>query len=108
MGDGRAVGGGCESQQHQTGVRGRLKEYFVPGSMRPGERELVQKIDFFILTFCCLSYFLNYVSLLSFISFIPGLDTSLDFSQFPYCSCQGKDEADNGTFENDQVTHFRS
>ncbi|KAE9978207.1 hypothetical protein BLS_000799 [Venturia inaequalis] len=29
--------------------------------MRPGERKLVQKIDFFILTFCCLSYFLNYL-----------------------------------------------
>ena len=28
----------------------------------PGERKLVQKIDFFILSFCCLSYFLNYVS----------------------------------------------
>jgi hypothetical protein len=29
---------------------------------KPGERRLVQKIDFFILTFCCLSYFVNYVS----------------------------------------------
>jgi ACS family pantothenate transporter-like MFS transporter len=29
----------------------------------PAERKLVRKIDFFILTFCCLSYFLNYVSL---------------------------------------------
>lgn len=28
----------------------------------PAERKLVRKIDFFILTFCCLSYFLNYVS----------------------------------------------
>jgi len=27
------------------------------------ERKLVQKIDFFILTFCCLSYFVNYVSM---------------------------------------------
>ncbi|KAK0723524.1 pantothenate transporter [Lasiosphaeria miniovina] len=26
-----------------------------------GERRLVRKIDFFILTFCCLSYFLNYL-----------------------------------------------
>lgn len=25
----------------------------------PGERKLVQKLDFFILTFCCLMYFLN-------------------------------------------------
>jgi hypothetical protein len=40
----------------------RLKQYFSPGGLKPGERKLVQKIDFFILTFCCLSYFLNYVS----------------------------------------------
>jgi len=62
MDDERGDGGNFENEQHQTGFRGRLKEYFVPGSMRPGERKLVQKIDFFILTFCCLSYFLNYVS----------------------------------------------
>lgn len=74
MDDGRAVGGNYESQQHQTGVRGRLKEYFVPGSMKPGERKLVQKIDFFILTFCCLSYFLNYVSLEIFFYFIYSRD----------------------------------
>jgi hypothetical protein len=43
-------------------VRLRLKEYFSPGGLLPGEKKLVQKIDFFILTFCCLSYFLNYVS----------------------------------------------
>ncbi|KAM4055853.1 major facilitator superfamily protein [Hirsutella rhossiliensis] len=30
-------------------------------SLGPGERALVQKIDFFILTFCCLSYFVNYL-----------------------------------------------
>ncbi|KAH7559798.1 hypothetical protein BM1_03432 [Bipolaris maydis] len=27
----------------------------------PGERKLVRKLDFFILTFCCLMYFLNYL-----------------------------------------------
>lgn len=63
MEDERGAGGDYGNQQQQTGVRGRVKEYFIPGSMRPGERKLVQKIDFFILTFCCLSYFLNYVSL---------------------------------------------
>lgn len=38
-----------------------LREYFKV-EYRPGERLLVQKVDFFILTFCCLSYFMNYVS----------------------------------------------
>lgn len=39
----------------------KLREYFKV-EYRPGERALVQKVDFFILTFCCLSYFMNYVS----------------------------------------------
>ena len=39
----------------------RLREYFRV-EYQPGERMLVQKIDFFILTFCCVSYFMNYVS----------------------------------------------
>lgn len=38
----------------------KLREYFKV-EYRPGERALVQKVDFFILTFCCLSYFMNYV-----------------------------------------------
>ncbi|KAG9503109.1 hypothetical protein J7337_005947 [Fusarium musae] len=38
----------------------RLKEY-LHVDYKPGERRLVQKIDFFILTFCCLSYFVNYL-----------------------------------------------
>jgi len=41
----------------------RLKEYIRPGEGLPGERALVQKLDFFILSFCCVMYFLNYVSL---------------------------------------------
>jgi ACS family pantothenate transporter-like MFS transporter len=39
----------------------RAREYLNP-RYQPGERKLLQKIDFFILTFCCLSYFMNYVS----------------------------------------------
>ena len=29
---------------------------------KPGEAKLLRKLDFFILTFCCLMYFANYVS----------------------------------------------
>lgn len=43
------------------GFKTQLQEYFR-SDHQPGERKLVQKIDFFILTFCCLSYFTNYVS----------------------------------------------
>jgi hypothetical protein len=42
------------------GFQQRLKDYFQ-NNYKPGERKLLQKIDFFILTFCCLSYFVNYV-----------------------------------------------
>lgn len=38
----------------------RIRAYIKP-SQSSEERKLVQKIDFFILTFCCLSYFCNYV-----------------------------------------------
>ncbi|KAI0593502.1 major facilitator superfamily domain-containing protein [Biscogniauxia sp. FL1348] len=41
-------------------MRSRIREYFH-SEYQPGERMLVQKIDFFILTFCCLSYFTNYL-----------------------------------------------
>ncbi|KAL2127152.1 hypothetical protein VTI74DRAFT_11249 [Chaetomium olivicolor] len=39
-----------------------LRDYFSSAwRSDPAERKLVRKIDFFILTFCCLSYFLNYL-----------------------------------------------
>ncbi|KAI1739785.1 major facilitator superfamily domain-containing protein [Xylaria scruposa] len=41
-------------------VRTRLREY-LHTDYKPGEKKLVRKIDFFILTFCCLSYFTNYL-----------------------------------------------
>jgi len=35
---------------------------YLRGEQRaPGERKLIVKLDFFILTFCCLMYFLNYL-----------------------------------------------
>ncbi len=36
-------------------------QYLRGDQNAPGERKLVQKLDLFILTFCCLSYFLNYL-----------------------------------------------
>jgi ACS family pantothenate transporter-like MFS transporter len=47
-----------------TGLSSRLRDYALSAWRRDPapERKLVRKIDFFILTFCCLSYFLNYVS----------------------------------------------
>jgi hypothetical protein len=39
----------------------RLKTYFRGEQSAPGERKLLFKLDAFILTFCCLMYFLNYL-----------------------------------------------
>ncbi|KAI1397931.1 MFS general substrate transporter [Hypoxylon fuscum] len=41
-------------------TRSRFREYFHT-EYQPGEQKLVRKIDFFIMTFCCLSYFTNYL-----------------------------------------------
>ncbi|KAL8419186.1 hypothetical protein RB594_002407 [Gaeumannomyces avenae] len=38
----------------------KVKQY-LHVEYQPGERKLIQKIDFFILTFCCLSYLVNYL-----------------------------------------------
>ncbi|KAJ3957632.1 hypothetical protein N0V92_005810 [Colletotrichum tropicale] len=38
----------------------KIRQYFHV-EYQPGERKLIQKIDFFILTFCCLSYLVNYL-----------------------------------------------
>ncbi|KAF1966665.1 pantothenate transporter-like protein [Bimuria novae-zelandiae CBS 107.79] len=38
-----------------------LIEYLRGDPRAPGERKLIVKLDFFILTFCCLMYFLNYL-----------------------------------------------
>ncbi|KAK0384696.1 hypothetical protein NLU13_7174 [Sarocladium strictum] len=41
-------------------LKQRVNDYFH-NNYKPGEARLLQKIDFFILTFCCLSYFVNYL-----------------------------------------------
>ena len=43
----------------------KLKEYFKENKS-PQERKLVRKLDFFILTFCCLAYFVYVVEVLLF------------------------------------------
>lgn len=52
-------------------ARQKLREY-LSANYQPGERALVQKIDFFILTFCCVSYFTNYVSNINLYSIRKG------------------------------------
>ncbi|KAK3948158.1 major facilitator superfamily domain-containing protein [Pseudoneurospora amorphoporcata] len=66
----------------QPGFTTRLRTYFRPGSTSssPLEARLLLKIDFFILTFCCLSYFLNYLDRTALSNaYVSGMKESLSF-----------------------------
>ncbi|CAK7568409.1 MAG: hypothetical protein SEPTF4163_006397 [Sporothrix epigloea] len=56
-----------------------LRDYFS-NTYRPGERVLVQKIDFFILSFCCISYFVNYLDRSNLTNaYVSGMKEDLGF-----------------------------
>jgi len=63
----------------------KLREYFHT-EYQPGERKLVQKIDFFILTFCCLSYFCNYVSLSAHMAILTHSRSGYPANTYPVLS----------------------
>ncbi|KAL1956421.1 hypothetical protein VTO42DRAFT_7307 [Malbranchea cinnamomea] len=44
-----------------SSVWSRFVDYVRGPPQRPGEAKLLRKLDFFILTFCCLMYFANYL-----------------------------------------------
>ncbi|KAF2107544.1 pantothenate transporter-like protein [Lophiotrema nucula] len=55
-------------------------QYIRGGQSAPGERKLVQKLDFFILTFCCLMYFLNYLDRTNLNNaYVSGMKEDLNF-----------------------------
>ncbi|EON62435.1 hypothetical protein W97_01657 [Coniosporium apollinis CBS 100218] len=59
---------------------GKVKDYLRPGEGLPGERALVQKLDFFILTFCCLMYFSNYLDRSNLANaYVSGMREELSF-----------------------------
>ncbi|KAG9650181.1 MFS general substrate transporter, partial [Aureobasidium melanogenum] len=61
-------------------VASRFREYLSPGGTSKGERKLVQKLDFFILTFCCLMYFLNYLDRSNLTNaYVSGMKEDLNF-----------------------------
>ncbi|KAG5977283.1 hypothetical protein E4U55_006907 [Claviceps digitariae] len=48
---------------------------------QPGERQLIRKIDFFILTFCCLSYLVNYLDRSNLANaYVSGMKNDLGFA----------------------------
>ncbi|KAI1815972.1 MFS general substrate transporter [Poronia punctata] len=59
--------------------KSRVREYFH-NDYQPGEKALVRKIDFFILTFCCLSYFTNYLDRSNLNNaYVSGMKEELNF-----------------------------
>jgi ACS family pantothenate transporter-like MFS transporter len=59
---------------------GKIREYFRPGEGAPGEAKLLRKIDFFILTFCCLMYFTNYLDRSNLTAaYVSGMKKDLNF-----------------------------
>jgi ACS family pantothenate transporter-like MFS transporter len=60
-------------------MKERIHNY-LHAAYRPGERRLVRKIDFFILTFCCLSYFVNYLDRTNLTNaYVSGMRDELGF-----------------------------
>ncbi|GME21932.1 putative pantothenate transporter [Neofusicoccum parvum] len=58
----------------------RIRAYLRPSQDTKEERKLVQKIDFFILTFCCLSYFCNYLDRSNLTNaYVSGMEEDLNF-----------------------------
>jgi MFS transporter, ACS family, pantothenate transporter len=71
--------------------KSRLREY-VHAEYQPGERKLVRKIDFFILTFCCISYFTNYLDRSNLANaYVSGMKEDLGFvgDQVKQIGCSG-------------------
>lgn len=55
-------------------------QYLRGDPKAPGERKLVVKLDFFILTFCCLMYFLNYLDRTNLNNaYVSGMKEELNF-----------------------------
>ncbi|KAF2494001.1 pantothenate transporter [Lophium mytilinum] len=58
----------------------KFMDYLRGTQNKPGERALVQKLDFFILTFCCLMYFLNYLDRSNLANaYLSGMKEDLNF-----------------------------
>ncbi|BCS19519.1 uncharacterized protein APUU_12347S [Aspergillus puulaauensis] len=58
----------------------QIRQYFTRANQSPLERRLVLKLDFFILTFCCLAYFTNYLDRASITqAYVSGMKEDLGF-----------------------------
>ncbi|KAI1637004.1 retrograde regulation protein 2 [Biscogniauxia mediterranea] len=58
----------------------KIRDYFRVEHSSPVEKKLLFKLDFFILTFCCLAYFMNYLDRASVTqAYVSGMKEDLHF-----------------------------
>ncbi|KAH7327753.1 pantothenate transporter liz1 [Stachybotrys elegans] len=64
----------------------KVRTFFLGGAASsPEERKLVQKLDFFILTYCCFSYFFNFLDRSAFANaYVAGLREALNMTGNDY------------------------
>ncbi|KAG5301302.1 pantothenate transporter [Histoplasma ohiense] len=61
-------------------MAGKFTQYLRGAESKPGEAALLRKIDFFILTFCCLMYFANYLDRTNLNNaYVSGMKEDLNF-----------------------------
>ncbi|EKD16701.1 uncharacterized protein L3040_001442 [Drepanopeziza brunnea f. sp. 'multigermtubi'] len=67
------------------GISTRVKDYISQPYENQGEGKLVRKLDFFILTFCCLMYFTNYLDRSNLANaYVSGMKEELAFKGNQY------------------------
>lgn len=53
---------------------------YLKADKSPAERKLIRKVDFFILSFCCVMYFFNYLDRSNLAqAYVSGMKEDLDF-----------------------------
>jgi len=53
---------------------------YLRGDKSPEEKKLIRKVDFFILSFCCLMYFFNYLDRSNLTqAYVSGMKEDLNF-----------------------------
>ncbi|CAI0651416.1 unnamed protein product [Colletotrichum noveboracense] len=70
----------------KSSVGEKIRVFFLGDEAKSREeRKLVQKIDFFILTYCCLSYFFNFLDRAAFANaYVAGLREALNMKGHDY------------------------
>ncbi|KAH6963163.1 major facilitator superfamily domain-containing protein [Fusarium avenaceum] len=72
--------------ESKGGFGNGLRSFFLGAAAKSSEeRRLVRKLDFFIMTYCCFSYFFNFLDRAAFANaYVAGLRESLNMTGYDY------------------------